>query len=64
MAKNAGSNDKCWYCGSSKMQPDKRGYVCRRCGATWTASREYQRIDTSPTPGQVATAERMRGRRD
>ncbi len=32
----------CWCCDSKKMKPDERGYVCTKCGATWTKLPEKQ----------------------
>ena len=34
LPRNFDGSKECWYCGSKKMQPDDRGYVCTKCGAT------------------------------
>lgn len=36
---------RCWMCGSTDLEPDQRGMVCRKCGATY---------NLIPEPGKEA----------
>ncbi|MBA7658573.1 hypothetical protein ES703_66532 [subsurface metagenome] len=28
-------NTRCWFCGSTDLEPDARGIICRKCGTTY-----------------------------
>ncbi len=58
LPRNYDGSTVCWYCGGEKMVPDRRGFVCQSCGATW--SKQPTSLSAALVPGGKGAVEARR----